>query len=363
MIKSILVPVFLLSTFYTQAQNSSQWLNRISDSVRAKTEVPALVCAVIYNNSISYGLSGQLAVDDDRPVKLISPFHIGSNTKAVTSYIAFKLIEEGKISLDTKLFDLINDVKKRRWRYRNITLGSLLSHQSRIPAYTSGLDFLEVPSWVNGLSPAGQRLGFATHVVKQKPLKKGMHYSNAGYSLASLMLERASGQTYENLVSQYLGDQSINAFWGFPIRANDAYPKGHWIADGVLASHDSSHAYQLPTYMHSAGDLSMNIIDYSKFVQMQLNGLQGKSKSLPQSSFINMHYGVSKYAYGWGNQITGSDSASFHDGSAGTFYTHCIISLQYNMAIVVFVNSGSTQNAHKLVRESIIKQVKKQAKK
>jgi D-alanyl-D-alanine carboxypeptidase len=351
--KAYLFLLFLPSL--VEAQEATSWLNKLSDSVRIENSVPGLACALITLDSIQYGISGTRSVDSDSLIELKDPFHIGSNSKAITSYIAFRLIEEGKISLDSKLFDLVDDVKRRKWRYRKITLGDLLSHTSRIRAYTANDEFELVPDWIKTLSVPGQRLAFTAHVVRQKPLKKGRNYSNAGYVLASLMLERASGIPFEDLVSKYFGELSIDYFYGFPARLSSSYPKGHWMENGTLVAHDSSHPYQLPSYLRSAGGFSLNIVDYSHFVQEQLRGLNGQGKSLKPESFQRMHFEKSGYSYGWGNANIGGLTASFHDGSAGTFYTHCVLVPEKQIAIVIFMNTGSPNEAHSSIRKAILK--------
>lgn len=350
---------FLFAAQISKAQNTSPWLNQLTDSIRQETNVPALACAVVSSDTVFYGISGTVAIDESLEVSLLSAFHIGSNSKAITSYIAFRLIQEGKISLDTRLFSLIDDVKKRKWRYRKVTLGKLLSHQARIRSYTSGDDFVDVPKWIYELSPSGQRLGFAAHELRQKPLKKGVHYSNAGYALASLMLERASGESYEALVEKYMGEFGVSVLYGFPVRQDSTAPKGHIMIGDSLVAQGADDPYKLPAFMLAAGDMSMNIVEYSRFVQENLRGVSGQSNSLPASAYQQLHYGISNYAYGWGNRINGSDSMSYHDGSAGTFYTHCVVSKSRGQALIIFTNSGVTNQAHIKLRNAILQELRK----
>ncbi|MEZ4804283.1 MAG: serine hydrolase domain-containing protein [Bacteroidia bacterium] len=105
------------------------------------------------------------------------PFHLGSNSKAFTSAIAFKCIDSGYFTLQTKFVDVFPELKDSMLEvYRFITISDLLSHQARVRAYTSGSEFINLPAF-NG-SVSDKRCSFAKFVLKQSPVKSGT-YSNA----------------------------------------------------------------------------------------------------------------------------------------------------------------------------------------
>src|SRR5690606_32853146 len=121
----------------------------------------------------------------------------------------------------------------------------------------------------------------------------------------------------------------LNYYIGFPNKENVDNPWGHWkenwVESNSLIEMDISNPYKLIDYMLPAGDLSMNIIDYSEFIQLNLKGLLGESNYLNANDFYKLHFEKEKYSYGWGNFFEDGNKVSSHDGSAGTYYCHTYI--------------------------------------
>jgi CubicO group peptidase (beta-lactamase class C family) len=181
-------------------------------------------------------------------------------------------------------------------------------------------------------------------------------YSNAGYVIASLMMEKASSQTFEKLVKGNLTKMKLDCFFGFPNQESEDNPWGHWEQFGQFISLNPQHPYKLEDFMLSAGDISMNILDYSRFIQIHLRGLNGRDDQLTKKDFEELHYKFNGYAYGWGNSNINSKPVSFHDGSTGTFYCHTIIIPSIDLAVVVMTNSAKEKHIEAIykLRELIV---------
>ena len=233
---------------------------------------------------------------------------------------------------------MVKNLGKIKSKYNDITLADLLSHNARIRPYTSGLEFKKLPDF-NG-STMQKREQFAKHVLKKKPAKIGT-YSNAGFALAALMLEKASNKEYEELVAEPFDKLGLDYFFGFPNAQKIKYPWGHWEEQKKMVALSPEHPYRLLDFIAPAGDISMNIVDYSKFLQMHLNGFGGEGSTLSQSSFEKLFYEKDSYSYGWVNQINDRGNLVFHDGSTGTFYCHALISTTNNFAVTILMNTAS----------------------
>jgi CubicO group peptidase (beta-lactamase class C family) len=85
----------------------------------------------------------------------------------------------------------------------------------------------------------------------------------------------------------------------------------------------------------------MSVVDYAKFVQAHLQGLQGKDNVLKASTYDYVHYGRENYAMGWTRLFRNGVHTSTHNGSAGTFYSHTSILKEKDLAIVIFVNASN----------------------
>jgi CubicO group peptidase (beta-lactamase class C family) len=128
-----------------------------------------------------------------------SVFDLASVSKILTGTMVLKLIGEGKLSLDQSLDTLfetepLGAVTKER--FRAITLKSLLTHSSGLPAwfpfYTQEGNFWDV-------------LEFA---LNKYPVQEGMVYSDLGFMLLGEAIRASSGRTLPqslNLLNGELG--------------------------------------------------------------------------------------------------------------------------------------------------------------
>jgi CubicO group peptidase (beta-lactamase class C family) len=125
-------------------------------------------------------------------------FRIGSVTKQFTAACILQLAEQGKLSLDDKLTKYIPDYPKGD----SITIHMLLNHTSGIKNYTDIPEF-----WPKAILPLSKDSMIA--LFKNKPLDFSpgtkWNYSNSGYFLLGVIVEKASGKTFNN----YLLDNII----------------------------------------------------------------------------------------------------------------------------------------------------------
>lgn len=340
--KKLLIFLMLFS-FFTKAK--SQTPEQYAEEIRQKYKIPAIGYAVIKSDSILIlNVIGTKQHDKEQKATTTDRFHIGSNTKALTGFVAAILVEQNKIKWNTKFFDLFPDLKaSTKTAYSEITLQDLLSHRAGIQPFTDGNEFNQLPGFKGTLTE--QRIEFAKWLLQQEPVKefkkKEVAYSNAGYAIAAVMLEKVSNKSWEELVREYIEDKlKIKIAFGFPNKTDENQPWGHWKEDGKLVSTPPSHPYHLNPLIAPAGDISMTLEDYAKFIQLNLQGLRGKAKVLSPETFRFLHFGLKKYAIGWGSDSILGLKISFHDGSAGSFYTHTMIDDYKDLAVVIFSNSG-----------------------
>jgi len=336
--KAYFIIIILLTSFSIQSQSTNSILDSLAQTIVEKYNLPSLTVSYIKKDTCFYGQNGNININSKNKVRLTDKYHLGSNTKAITSLIAFKLIENKKITLDTKLVDLFPELKKKiKRQYCKITLSNLLSHNARVQPYTSGIEFENLTEFTGTISE--KRFAFTKYVLNQKTTKRGT-YSNAGYIIASLMLEKCSNNSFEELVKEMFSEMKLDYFIGFPNKEFTESTWGHWEENNKLIALPPTHSYTLEDYALPAGDISMNIIDYSQFVQKHLNGLLGIDNYLVAKSYNDIHYKKVPYSYGWKNQINKKGKMSFHDGSAGTYFCHTIISSTHEFAIIIFINSA-----------------------
>ena len=346
--------LILISFFNTAfAQN----LEILADSIMTKNEIPEMAFAVVTKDSIlvqnTIGHHKITELKDKPNAQHDDLFHLGSNTKAITGFISAYLVEKRKIKWNTKFFDLFPTLKKvSNQKYHNITLEHLLSHRAFIQPFTNGVEFSKLPKFSGNKQQ--KRTEFAKYVLTLPPIKNDeiYNYSNAGYSVATMMLEKVSGKSWEKLVTEILKSKlKLDFRFGWPNRNAKNQPFGHWIENGKLISVAPETSYDL-SLVEPAGDLSMNIANYSKFIQLNICGLSGKNNFLKSDTYKYLHTAKKDYAIGWGNYEKNNSNISEHAGSDGTFFSYAQIDRKKLIGYIVIVNSG-TEKAQKGVSEMI----------
>lgn len=345
------IQLFILVIGFPVLSYSQSLYNKI-DSLRRQNNLPAIGCVVISADKIiDVQVCGYRRIDKqdkEDSVMLSDHFHLGSNTKAITGFIAAMLVEQGKMKWDTKFFDLFPQLKKEaNPAYANITLQQLLSHRAGIQPFTQGEK--EKAPHIKG-THSEQRMAFAKYVLKQAPVhpdKKKDYaysgneyvYSNAGYSIASLMLEKASGNSWEQLVTSFAQQLNIQAGFGWPNLVDSNQPWGHQQVNGHLIPLPGNVAYNL-NLLEPAGDVNMNLPDYSRFVQLQLIGLSGKDSIIKATAYQFLHFGMNAYSIGWLNGVNKKGNKySAHEGSAGTFHVFTVVSPIDDRAYIICTNA------------------------
>ena len=316
------------------------------NAIRCKHHVPELAFAFIKADKIiTQQYLGYHKLGDDSQADTANAkdyFHLGSNTKAISGFIAAYLVEHHKIKWSTKLFDLFPELKKTSNNaYAQITLQDLLSHRAKIQPYTSGKEFKTLPKFIGNMQSKRQQ--FASYLLKQKPVisKEIYNYSNAGYAIAATMLEKAAHKSWEQLVDDILGQKlGLKPKFGWPNKTDADQPWGHWEETGKLEPIPGNVSYDLHL-IEPAGDISMTLPDYATFIQLNLQGLLGKANLLKPATYQFLHYGLKEYAIGWANDLNNGNKISEHDGSAGTFYCRTHIDGKKGMAYIIIVNMAN----------------------
>ncbi|SHG11852.1 serine hydrolase domain-containing protein [Flavobacterium johnsoniae] len=192
----------LLSLFFSFTY--SQKNNRFVDSIRIKYNIPEVTYAVVSADSIlEISALGNKRIGTDLKADLSDKFRLGSITKTVTSYIAAVLVKEGKINWDTKFFDLYPELKSKSNSDIDFTLKDFITFRAHIPTWSYGN---ETPTQkeIKG-NDQQQRYEFMAWFFKQNKIiseKQDVYWSNPSYVAAGLMLEKATGKSYETLVKE-----------------------------------------------------------------------------------------------------------------------------------------------------------------
>jgi len=327
-----------------------------ADSLRKANHIPEIVYAHISSSNI-YEIKalGTTKINSTHSASLTDKFRIGSNTKSVTAFIAALLVKEGKLQWNTKFFDLFPELKSTSDpAHEALTLVNLLSMRTHLYAYSYYYDKPEQTDFSG--DEYQQRYQFLAWCLKQPAVSdtNSIHFSNLGYVMAGFMLEKVTGQTYKQLVEELGKKLDIHFYFGQPNSTDSLQPWGH---NKDLTPEPPGDNYKL-NWLLAAGNISVNLPDYVKFVQLQLKGLNGKSDLLSTGEYNYIHFGLPQVSLGWFWSIDEQGRHwSTHTGNPGSFLTQVTFCKEKDLAVLIFMNAQTpaSESAMELLTNELIK--------
>jgi len=144
---------------------------------------------IIYEKSLGYSSLNP----DTVLASSATQYRIGSISKIFTAVMIFQLIDEGKLSVDTKLSKYFPQMP----RASEISIKDLLSHTSGLMDYVNDVVDKE---WITTPHPKAELLDtIAKRKLHFTPGEK-QQYSNSGYLLMGYILENITGKKYSKLL-------------------------------------------------------------------------------------------------------------------------------------------------------------------
>lgn len=152
-----------------------------------------------HGDFIESGVAGVYSKRENRLLTTENLYGIGSTSKMFTTAALLRLIDQGKVALDAPVTAYLPDFRMADERYRDITVRMLLNHSSGLmgSTYSNGILFDDADTQAHDSlldDLAGQTL-------KADPGAFSV-YCNDGFSLAELLIERVSGQSFTEFIHQ-----------------------------------------------------------------------------------------------------------------------------------------------------------------
>lgn len=272
---------------------------------------------------------------------------IGSLSKSITATLAGILVQESRLSWNTRLLDVFPELRAvARPEYGEIRLRDLLAHQSGLVRLLDEDELAGLPT-LSG-SASAQRLQFLAWALQQKPTivpGSAVDYSNGGYVAAAAMLERAGAAEFSALLAsrlvQPLGIQIAFTGPGIPL-LDEAW--GHSrSASGWQAQPPQNGETPFPVFANPVGGMKMSARSFAVYLQMHLRALRGQRDQIlkPETAAILHEVVMANQALGWerGQDLLGNPM-SWHNGSDEfSYYSLAAISLRKDLAAAVLVNA------------------------
>ncbi|MEU0172137.1 serine hydrolase domain-containing protein [Streptomyces massasporeus] len=148
-----------------------------------------------------HGSSGVHDLRSGRPADPAARFRAGSVTKVFTAAVALRLAEEGRLDLDRSARSYLPDLIPAA--YKGVTVRQLLDHTHGIPAPDFPGTTVE-EAYANRFRVYDPRDMVRSATSKTPEFAPGerQHYLNIGYTVAGLLIERVTHDSYERQVAR-----------------------------------------------------------------------------------------------------------------------------------------------------------------
>ena len=279
--KTTLITSLLMLTIFTSGYTQQfdkgkldEFFNRLDEKKKAMgTLVISRDGNIVYSRSIGYG---QISDTAKKPLTSESRYRIGSITKMFTAAIIMQLVEERKLELTAtidRFFPQVPNAKK-------ITIRQLLSHRSGVPNVKREQN--EAGN-VNTLPMTkDDHLALIVKAVPDFEPDTRAAYSNSGYFLLGLIIEKITGKSYGTVLQEKIAAKiglkdTYIATGNIDVNKNESLtyfilPGGEW--KQVPETH--------PSILFSAGAIVSSAGDLAKFITALFDGKIVSKQSLDQ---------------------------------------------------------------------------------
>lgn len=304
---------------------------------------------VIYNKSLGYkDLENKIALGDS------DIFRIASISKSFTATAIMQLVEQGKLSLDADVSDLVGfKVRNPKYPETPITVKMLLSH-------TSSMNDSNGYFTINKINPDSSK----TWETAWNAYEPGTNYEycNLGFNTLGTILERISGERFDKYIVNHILNP-LGIYGGYEVLSLDStkFVKLYSYNEADSSFTHSPAAYstredEIKNYVfgHSTpvfsptGGLKVSALDLAKAMMMHMgNGTLNGVKIIDSTSSAMMQSKVAEKtdegdSYGFAirisDQLLDNHTMIGHTGSAYGVFTSMFWDKDKKFGFIVMTN-------------------------
>jgi CubicO group peptidase (beta-lactamase class C family) len=320
--------------------------------VLSDTGVPGAGLALVRTSGVEWaGGVGLADRDNNTAVTADTHFRAGSISKTFIASALVQMYLDDEIELDAPVAELASEVSiDNAWEITDpVRVIHLLQH-------TAGFDDMHFNEIYNVAGPADMplvdvlRLNPASRVVRWRPGTR-MSYSNPGYAIAGYLIEKVTGEKFEDRIAERIFKPSGMPTSSFYLTKEDEalLARGYRDRTGPPVPFT-------PIYLRPAGNLHTSALELGNFVHVLLNWGETESDLVIDPEYLsNMEHPRTTLASlaglrnGYGSGIASSFVDGFpmlgHGGGIDGFISSYAYSTSRDVGYVVLLNSTHSQEA------------------
>ncbi|MFJ4650289.1 serine hydrolase [Nocardia sp. NPDC088792] len=324
--------------------DAGYWQRRL-EQIASRHGIPGVSLAISHGDQVIEAAYGVLNVETGVETTVDSLFQIGSISKVWTATAVMRLVDQGKLDLDTPLAEILPELRlSDPDTAARITMRHLLSHTSGIDGDMfgdesgRGDDCLE--RYVTELA----------HTECILPIGTLWSYCNAGFSLAGRVIEALTGTTWDAAMRELV-------FEPLGLRHTVTLPEEALLYRAAVGhlpgpdGHGRAKRWVLPRHAGPAGLITTTARDVLTFAQMHLDGgvaadgqrllsadsvrqMQSEQFVLPQPNGLQ----IDSWGLGWWRADWNGDRVFGHSG--GTLGQTALLQVlpEHKLAFTILTN-------------------------
>ncbi|MFF0305925.1 serine hydrolase domain-containing protein [Streptosporangium sp. NPDC004379] len=192
---------------------------------------PGVLARVDDDEGAWIGTGGVADLTTRAPMPPQARFRVASLTKSVVATVVLQLVQEGKVRLDDPIAALLPGLIRDGDR---VTVRRLLNHTGGLADYMEHAEFADPGHYARRAYRPERLVAYAEQVERPEP--GAFHYSNAGYIVLGMLVEKVTGHTLSAEVDRrILGPARMTRSY-LPVtdpRIHGPHATGYYLPEGA----------------------------------------------------------------------------------------------------------------------------------
>ncbi|EJP85549.1 serine hydrolase domain-containing protein [Bacillus cereus] len=241
---------------------------------------PGFAYIASFDSGVTYkGVIGLASIEKNQPITTKSIFNIASVSKQLTTFSILLLEQERKLSLEDSIVKFVPSIGAH---VEPVTLKHLIHHTGGLVDYMELAEAANI-KYTDTLTVKESLEHLKSHQITKFPVGTKFEYSNTGYFLLSLVVEKVSGKS----LRQFAKERIFDPLHMKDTTIVDCYPTTISIASGYSRNEQGTYKiYESPWEHTGDGAVHTTVEDLVKWGENLTTGTVGGKNLVKRMSEI-----------------------------------------------------------------------------